>query len=154
MFFRDMFPEKAENRVNAVNAGNAGVPDKGLFENGLFPAGADGAGEGKLYRSIGEVASLLGVSVQVVRRWTGDFSDFVKPERNSRNDRIYREKDVEALRVVCNLVKVRGMSVSAARKAMRANLEAASADEKVLRILEGLRKDLCAVRDMIRRGDI
>jgi DNA-binding transcriptional MerR regulator len=58
----------------------------------------------KLYYSIGEVAEILDVNASLLRFWEKEF-DVLKPQKNSKGNRIYTQKDLKNLRLIHYLVK-------------------------------------------------
>lgn len=95
----------------------------------------------KLYYSIKEVAGMLGVTESMLRFWEKEIPA-IKPKTTGNNIRQYTEDDIEKLRVVYNLVKVRGFKLSAARKMLRENKEGVDANAKVMELLINLRDEL------------
>ena len=96
----------------------------------------------KLYYSIKEVAEMVGVSESNLRFWEKEFP-ILKPKTTGNNVRQYTEKDIENIRAVYNLVKVRGFKLAAAKKMLRENKEGV---DKNARVMEGLIK----VRDELK----
>ena len=74
----------------------------------------------KLYYSIGEVAKMFDINESTLRYWESEFPH-LKPKTNSKNVRQYTEKDIEQIKVIYNLVKVRGFKLAAARKMLNEN---------------------------------
>ena len=74
----------------------------------------------KLYYSIGEVAEMFGVNDTLLRFWEREFPQ-IAPKKGARGIRQYTKRDIETVRVVYNLVKVRGLRIEAAREALRNN---------------------------------
>ena len=60
-----------------------------------------------------------------------------KPKTTGNGIRQYTEKDIENLKAVYNLVKVRGFKIAAAKKMLATNKEGV---EKSARVIEGLMK--------------
>ena len=71
----------------------------------------------KLYYSIGEVAEMFGVNDTLLRFWEREFPQ-IAPKKGARGIRQYTKRDIETVRVVYNLVKVRGLRIEAAREAL------------------------------------
>ena len=69
----------------------------------------------KLYYSIKEVAEMFDVRESTLRYWETEFPR-LKPKTVGKNVRQYTEADIEQIRAIYNLVKVRGFKISAARK--------------------------------------
>ena len=95
----------------------------------------------KLYYSIKEVAEMLGVSESMLRFWEKEIP-MIKPKTTGNNIRQYTEQDIENIKVVYNLVKVRGFKLAAARKMLKEQKYAVSSDTKVLETLIKLRDQL------------
>jgi DNA-binding transcriptional MerR regulator len=96
----------------------------------------------KLYYSIKEVSEMVGVSESNLRFWEKEIP-LIKPKTTGNNVRQYTEKDIENIRAVYNLVKVRGFKLAAAKKMLRENKEGV---DKNARVMEGLIK----VRDELK----
>ncbi|MBO4751241.1 MAG: MerR family transcriptional regulator [Bacteroidales bacterium] len=69
----------------------------------------------KLYYSISEVAELLGVSQSLLRYWETEFSE-LKPSKNARGVRMYKQEDIDLLRRIHHLTKERGLTLEGARE--------------------------------------
>lgn len=69
----------------------------------------------KLYYSIGEVAEMLGVSETLLRYWEKEFPT-ITPKKSGRNIRQYSQEDIEQVRLIHHLVKVKGMKLAAAAR--------------------------------------
>ncbi len=72
----------------------------------------------KLYYSIGEVSELLGVNPSLLRFWEKEF-DVIRPSKNKKGNRIYKEKDVKNLKLIHYLVKERGFTLEGAKKKLK-----------------------------------
>ncbi len=88
----------------------------------------------KLYYSIKEVANMLNVSESMLRFWEKEIPS-IKPKTTGNNVRQYTERDIEEIKVVYNLVKVRGFKLAAARKMLRENKTGV---DNNARVMEGL----------------
>lgn len=62
----------------------------------------------KIYFSIKEVASFIGVEQSNLRYWEKEFAEKLKTRRDSKNRRQYTAKDVKTLRTIYHLLKVKG----------------------------------------------
>ena len=69
----------------------------------------------KQYFSIHEVAEQFGVAESLLRYWEQQFP-LLKPHKAGRNVRQYSKEDIETIKVIYNLVKVRGMKIAAQEK--------------------------------------
>lgn len=74
----------------------------------------------KKYYKIKDVAEILNVSEPTLRYWEREFPE-VSPMRSTSNQRYYTPEDIEILRIIYYLVKVRGLKIEAAKEQMRLN---------------------------------
>ena len=74
----------------------------------------------KKYYKIRDVAEILNVSEPTLRYWEQEFPE-LKPMRSPSNQRFYTPDDIEILRIIYYLVKVRGLKIEAAKEQMRLN---------------------------------
>ncbi len=103
----------------------------------------------KLYYSIKEVAQLIGVSESTLRYWESEFPSVRPKTVNSTKVRQYTEKDVEQLKVIYSLLKVRGFKIAAARKYLRENRQSVDKSSVVLETLTSVRDELKELRDQL-----
>lgn len=95
----------------------------------------------KLYYSIKEVAEMLNVSESLLRFWEKEIP-LLKPKTTGNNIRQYSDKDIENVKAVYNLVKVRGFKLQAARKMLRENKQGVDKNARVMESLIHLRDEL------------
>ncbi len=95
----------------------------------------------KLYYSIKEVSEIIGVSESNLRFWEKEIP-LIKPKTTGNNVRQYTEKDIENIKAVYNLVKVRGFKLSAAKKMLRENKEGVDSNARVMEGLIRVREEL------------
>jgi DNA-binding transcriptional MerR regulator len=77
---------------------------------------------GKLYWSIGEVATELGVNTSLVRYWEKEFGT-IRPKRTNRGDRLYTSKEIEQLKRIKHLVKDQGFTLNGAKARLKRDEE-------------------------------
>lgn len=102
----------------------------------------------KLYYSIKEVAAMFGVAESTLRYWETVFPQ-LKPKTTNQNVRQYTNKDIEQLKVIYNLVKVRGFKIANARKMLSKNPTGADRSSDVLDTLISVRERLCSIKKQI-----
>ena len=96
----------------------------------------------KLYYSIKEVDQQLGVNESTLRYWEKEFPQ-LKPKTQALNKvRQYTAEDMELLKTIYNLVKVRGFKLAAARKMLNENRRGADRSSEVLETLISVRSQL------------
>ena len=103
----------------------------------------------KLYYSIKEVASMVGVSESLLRYWEKEFHHLRPKTGKVNNIRQYTEKDIEQIKLIYNLVKVRGFKLSAARKYLNQNREGAERSSEVLDKLISVRDELTLLKKQL-----
>ncbi len=96
----------------------------------------------KLYYSIKEVAEMFGLNESTLRYWETEFP-LLKPKTSGpAKVRQYQEKDIEQIRLIHNLVKVRGFKLAAAKKIINSNRDGADKTADVLSRLISVRNEL------------
>lgn len=103
----------------------------------------------KKYYSISEVAEQFGLAESNLRFWEKEFPN-ICPKKNGRNVRQYTAEDIEEVRLVYNLVKVRGLKIAAARELLSKNKQAVSNTAEVLDRLQSIRSELLAINDELK----
>lgn len=102
----------------------------------------------KLYYSIKEVAQMIGVRECTLRYWETEFPH-LKPKTTGQKVRQYTEKDIEQIKLIYNLVKVRGFKIAAARKMINQNRTGADKSADVLDTLISVRDQLMDLKEQI-----
>jgi DNA-binding transcriptional MerR regulator len=102
----------------------------------------------KLFYSIGEVADMLGVQTSAVRYWEKEF-DLLKPRKNRKGNRLFTPADVENLKIIYHLLKVKGMTLAGAKMKMKENPEDLRRSKEVIDSLENIKSMLIEMRDSI-----
>ena len=100
----------------------------------------------KLYYSIGEVASMLGVSKSLIRYWETEF-DFLNPRKNQKGDRRFTKENIEQLLIIHHLLKERGFTIEGAKLEIKAQKKNLLARQEVIRRLTKLKDGLQEMRD-------
>lgn len=100
----------------------------------------------KLYYSIKEVAEMVGVNESTLRYWESEFPQLRPRTVATTKVRQYTQKDIEQVRVIYNLIKVRGFKIAAARKYLHQNGQAADRSAEILEKLAAVRDDLRALK--------
>ena len=95
----------------------------------------------KTYFSIKEVAEEIGVNESTLRYWEKEFP-FLRPKVTANKVRQYAAKDIEQVKLINNLIKVRGLKIAAARKYLQQNRTGAEKSTEVLDTLISVRDEL------------
>lgn len=104
----------------------------------------------KTYYSIKEVAKMFSLTESTLRYWETEFP-YLKPRTTSNNVRQYTDKDIEELRYIYNLVKVRGFKIAAARKMISSNRNGVNKSTKVLEQLVSVKNQLQELKDALEK---
>ena len=99
----------------------------------------------KLYYSIGEVARMFNVNESLLRYWEKEFP-MISPKKAGGNIRQYRKEDIENIRLVYHLVKVKGMTLQGARQRLKVNKEKTIQTAEVISRLKDIREELVKLR--------
>ncbi len=100
----------------------------------------------KLYYTIKEVAEMFGLNESTLRYWETEFP-FLRPKTSGpAKVRQYQEKDIEQIKLIHNLVKVRGFKLAAAKKIINNNRDGADKTADVLGRLIAVRDELMALK--------
>ena len=95
----------------------------------------------KLYYSIKEVAKMMNVSESLLRYWETEFPH-LRPKTTGNKVRQYTDKNIEQIKVIYNLVKVRGFKIANARKIINENRQGADKTAEVMNTLTSVRDQL------------
>lgn len=97
----------------------------------------------KLYYTIAEVAQMLQVTTSMLRYWEKEFN--LNPHRTEKGSRRYSEKDIETLRLIHYLVKVKGLTLAGAKQKLKENKEDVVNNAEIVRRLKDVRSELGAL---------
>lgn len=103
-----------------------------------------------MFYSISEVAEMFDVQPTLLRYWEKHFPQIV-PKRLNRNVRQYTREDIDRIRVVYNLVKVRGLKLDAAAKLMKKNKGGEEQKTEAIGLLRDIRKELLDIKDKLNQ---
>jgi len=97
----------------------------------------EGTGEfDKKYYKIKDVSEMLGIPTSSLRYWEKEFPECA-PRRSATNIRYYTPQNIETIRMINYLLKVKGLKIDAAKEQMRTNRKNIS---KRVDIIESLTK--------------
>ena len=69
----------------------------------------------KLYYSIGEVSQITNLKQYVLRYWETEFS-ILNPSKNTAGNRIYKEKDIQLIKYIQNLLYTKKFTIKGAKQ--------------------------------------
>ena len=99
----------------------------------------------KIYYSIKEVAKMFDVTESLLRYWEKEFPQ-LNPKTGGGNIRQYSDKDIELIRSIHNLVKVRGFKLASARKMLTHNKDVVDKNAEVMERLMGIKDELKEIK--------
>ena len=99
----------------------------------------------KVYFSIKEVADMFGVNASLLRYWETVFPS-IRPKTTGNKVRQYTQADIEEIKVIYNLVKVRGFKLDAAVDLMKNNRKMVDKTNEVLSRLTTIRDELILIK--------
>lgn len=103
----------------------------------------------KLYYNISEVAAMFELNESTLRYWEKEFP-YLKPKTKGPSlVRQYSEKDIEQIRLIYNLVKVRGFKIAAAKKIINNNRNGADKTAEAIEKLMGVKDELTAMKHQL-----
>ena len=98
--------------------------------------------DNKLYYSIREVAQMFDINESTLRFWEKEFPDLKPKTVSSTKVRQYTEADIQQIRTIHNLIKVRGFKIAAARKYLHENRQSVDKSAEIIEVLTDVRDQL------------
>lgn len=99
----------------------------------------------KQYFTIGEVAEMFGLSVEVLRKWEKDFPGKIKPMRTKGETRLYRRKDIEQIQLIYRMRHTEGRTIEGVRTVLNNNPGQEEVKQEVISHLYSIRHQLQSV---------
>lgn len=101
----------------------------------------------KKYYTIGEVAEMVGLSVEVLRKWERDFPAKIRPMRTKGDTRLYRSRDIEQIQMIKRMRETEGRTIEGVRRTLTNRPGEEEAKQEVITRLIGLKKQLQSIVD-------
>ncbi len=104
----------------------------------------------KLFYSLSQVSEMLEVESDLIKKWEDDFPQLT-PARNRAGNRSYREKDVQLLFRIKDLVVDQNLTVDESLEKLRSSRARTRADDylKLQRVLGELRMEVKEISDIL-----
>jgi DNA-binding transcriptional MerR regulator len=102
----------------------------------------------KLYYSISEVATMFNVNSSLIRFWEKEF-DIIKPRKNKKGNRLFKQKDIDNFHVIFHLVKERGYTLDGAKKKLKSNRDETINQADIVAKLKTVRGFLVELKDQL-----
>lgn len=99
-----------------------------------------------------EVAEMFDINQSQLRSWENQFPS-LKPHRNRKGNRLFTENDLETLKIIYNLVKVKGLRVSSAVKEIGISGSELRRNSLMIEKLLSIRSSLTEVLEQMKDDD-
>ena len=100
----------------------------------------------KQYYRIGEVAKAFGVNASLIRFWEGEF-DIIKPKKNKKGNRLFRQDDIKNLQMIYHLVKEKGFTLEGAKKKLKEKPQQVQDNHAIIASLEKIKQELIKFKE-------
>ena len=102
----------------------------------------------KLFYSISEVAALFQVNASLIRFWEKEF-DLLKPAKTKKGNRQFTTADIDTLRTIHHLVKVKGYTIQGAKDKLRSGKDDATKETQMIQSLTRVRAFLVELKKQL-----
>ena len=105
----------------------------------------------KLYYSIGEVSKIVGLKSYVLRYWETEFKQLTPP-KNRAGNRTYRQKDIDIILEIKNLLHGKKFTIEGARAAISSKEVIPGQSEVVnSKLISTLKSELHEILQIIKK---
>ena len=102
----------------------------------------------KIFFNVGEVAEMIGENASLIRYWENQF-DALKPHKNKKGTRLFTKDDIETVKLIHYLVKVRGLTLKGAKQKLKENREETVNNFEIVKRLQNIKEELIDIRDAL-----
>ncbi|RAJ03932.1 DNA-binding transcriptional MerR regulator [Chitinophaga skermanii] len=102
----------------------------------------------KQYYSISEVAAMFHVNSSLIRYWENEF-DVLQPKKNRKGDRLFRQDDIQHLKLIYHLLRERKYTIEGAKQKLKADKKIASRNFEMVQALQKVRGFLTELKDQL-----
>jgi DNA-binding transcriptional MerR regulator len=103
----------------------------------------------KTYYTVKEVAEMFNITESTLRYWESEFPNLKPRTVKTSRVRMYAAKDLEDLKMIYNLVKVRGFKLAAAKKMLQANRTGVDRTTEILEKLTAIKDELLMIKSAL-----
>lgn len=104
----------------------------------------------KEYYKIKDVAEMLSIPQSTLRFWEKEFPE-INPRRSATGLRYYTPSDIETIRIIHYLIRIKGLKLEAAKEQMRNNRKNVSRKLEVIGQLQDVRSRLSNLLDALNK---
>jgi DNA-binding transcriptional MerR regulator len=105
----------------------------------------------KTYYTIREVSEMFNITESTLRYWESEFPHLKPRTVKTSRVRMYAAKDLEDLKIIYNLVKVRGFKLAAAKKVMQANRTGVDRTAEIIDKLLAIKEELLLIKSALEK---
>jgi DNA-binding transcriptional MerR regulator len=102
----------------------------------------------KKYYSIGEVAGIFKVAPSLIRYWEGEF-EIIRPKKDKKGNRRFTKDDIEKIRYIYQLVKVKGYTLQGAQEVIKNDQEKVFDKAIMVDRLHQIKRFLIEIKDSL-----
>ncbi|MHB1921800.1 MAG: MerR family transcriptional regulator [Chitinophagaceae bacterium] len=103
---------------------------------------------GKQYYSISEIAGMFQVNASLIRFWENEF-DVLQPKKNRKGDRLFRQEDIQYIRLIYHLLRERKYTIEGAKQKIKEGKKLAAGNFEMIQSLLQVRKFLVELKENI-----
>ncbi len=97
---------------------------------------------------MGEVSAMFDVNQSLLRYYEKEF-DILQPKKNKKGNRYFTPEDVENLKIIFNLIRDKGYTLTGAKDHLKNNIGESKDNQTVINALENLKRFLLEVREQL-----
>lgn len=102
----------------------------------------------KQYYSISEVAGMFRVNTSLIRYWENEF-DILQPKKNRKGDRLFRQEDIQNLKLIYHLLRERKYTIEGAKQKLKEDKKLAARNFEMVQALLKVRGFLTELKDQL-----
>ncbi|WP_255578644.1 MerR family transcriptional regulator [Chitinophaga sp. sic0106] len=102
----------------------------------------------KQYYSISEVAAMFKVNTSLIRYWENEF-DILQPKKNRKGDRLFRQEDIQHLKLIYHLLRERKYTIEGAKQKLKEDRKLAARNFEMVQALLKVRGFLTELKDQL-----
>lgn len=102
--------------------------------------------------TIGEVAQMMDINASQIRYWENNF-DELKPQKNKKGNRLFTQNDIEKVKLIHYLIKVRGLTINGAKQKLKDDREGTQHNYEIAKRLMEIKQQLLILKDNLQKED-
>lgn len=107
----------------------------------------------KLYYTISEISEMFDINASTIRYWEKEFNT-LSPSKNKKGNRIFTIKDIENIRILVELIKIKGYTIQGAKETLKSKSESITLQKsnnqaEVIAKLQEIKSKLIELRDKL-----